>query len=36
VWNDETIAIKWPFDFESELSKKDIAAKSFDEAVYFK
>jgi dTDP-4-dehydrorhamnose 3,5-epimerase len=36
VWNDETIAIKWPFDFELELSKKDIVAKSFAKAVYFK
>jgi dTDP-4-dehydrorhamnose 3,5-epimerase len=36
VWNDETIVIKWPFDFEPELSKKDIVAKSFAEAVYFK
>jgi dTDP-4-dehydrorhamnose 3,5-epimerase len=36
VWNDATIAIKWPFDFEPELSKKDIVAKSFAEAVYFK
>jgi dTDP-4-dehydrorhamnose 3,5-epimerase len=36
VWNDETIAIKWPFDFEPELSKKDIMGKSFAEAVYFK
>jgi dTDP-4-dehydrorhamnose 3,5-epimerase len=36
VWNDETIAIKWPFDFEPELSKKDIVAKIFAEAVYFK
>ena len=36
VWNDETIAIKWPFDFEPELSKKDIVAKSFAEAIYFK
>jgi len=36
VWNDATIAIKWPFDFEPELSKKDIVAKSFAETVYFK
>jgi dTDP-4-dehydrorhamnose 3,5-epimerase len=36
VWNDGTIAIKWPFDFEPELSKKDIVAKNFAEAVYFK
>jgi dTDP-4-dehydrorhamnose 3,5-epimerase len=36
VWNDATIAIKWPFDFEPELSKKDIVAKSFAESVYFK
>jgi dTDP-4-dehydrorhamnose 3,5-epimerase len=36
VWNDATIAIKWPFDFEPELSKKDIVAKNFAEAVYFK
>jgi dTDP-4-dehydrorhamnose 3,5-epimerase len=36
VWNDETIAIKWPFDFEPEVSKKDIVAKSFAKAVYFK
>ena len=35
VWNDATIAIKWPFDFEPELSKKDIVAKSYAEAVYF-
>ena len=36
VWNDETITIKWPFDFEPKLSKKDIVAKTFVEAVYFK
>jgi len=29
VWNDETIAIKWPFDFEAALSKKDLTGNSF-------
>jgi dTDP-4-dehydrorhamnose 3,5-epimerase len=36
LWNDKTINIKWPFDFEPVLSKKDIEGKSFTEAVYFK
>jgi dTDP-4-dehydrorhamnose 3,5-epimerase len=36
LWNDKTLNIKWPFDFEPSLSKKDIVAKSFAEAIYFK
>jgi dTDP-4-dehydrorhamnose 3,5-epimerase len=35
IWNDETIAIRLPLDFEPVLSKKDIEGKSFSEAVYF-
>jgi len=35
IWNDETIAISFPLDFEPALSKKDIEGKSFSEAVYF-
>lgn len=35
IWNDETIAIRLPLDFEPALSKKDIEGKSFSEAVYF-
>jgi dTDP-4-dehydrorhamnose 3,5-epimerase len=35
-WNDKTLNIKWPFNFEPSLSKKDMAGKSFTEAVYFK
>jgi dTDP-4-dehydrorhamnose 3,5-epimerase len=29
VWNDESIAIKWPLDFEPALSKKDLIGNSF-------
>jgi len=35
VWNDETIAIQWPFDFEPSLSKKDILGKFFLDTTYF-
>ena len=36
LWNDKNIYIKWPFNFEPALSKKDVVGKSFSEAVYFK
>ena len=36
LWNDKTLNIKWSFDSEPSLSKKDIVAKSFAEAIYFK
>jgi dTDP-4-dehydrorhamnose 3,5-epimerase len=35
VWNDETIAIQWPFDFEPVLGNKDKLASSFNNAKYF-
>ena len=36
LWNDKNINIKWPFNYEPALSKKDCVGKSFSEAVYFK
>jgi dTDP-4-dehydrorhamnose 3,5-epimerase len=35
IWNDETIAIEWPFDEHILLSKKDMLAKSIEMAGLF-
>jgi dTDP-4-dehydrorhamnose 3,5-epimerase len=35
VWNDETIAIQWPFDFDPVLASKDKLANNFYNAKYF-
>ena len=35
IWNDETIAIQWPFDSEPLLANKDKLANSFNRAKYF-
>jgi dTDP-4-dehydrorhamnose 3,5-epimerase len=36
IWNDETIAIQWPFNFEPILSVKDKIANCFSNSKYFK
>jgi dTDP-4-dehydrorhamnose 3,5-epimerase len=35
VWNDATIAIKWPFDFEPSLSNKDNLGKALPDSEVF-
>ena len=36
LWNDKSIAVKWPFNFEPSLSGKDKIASNFNTANYFK
>lgn len=35
LWNDPTVGIAWPIDFEPQLAAKDAAGKLFDEAETF-
>jgi dTDP-4-dehydrorhamnose 3,5-epimerase len=35
AWNDPTVGIEWPFDFEPQLAAKDAAGKAFAEAELF-
>ena len=35
IWNDEMIAIQWPFNFKPSLSGKDQIASNFNNAKYF-
>ena len=35
IWNDETIGIKWPFEEQILLSRKDMHAKSLEIAQLF-
>lgn len=36
LWNDPTVGIKWPIDFEPQLALKDAAGKRLKEAEIFK
>jgi dTDP-4-dehydrorhamnose 3,5-epimerase len=35
LWNDPTVGIEWPIDFEPQLAAKDAAGKRFDQADLF-
>jgi dTDP-4-dehydrorhamnose 3,5-epimerase len=35
LWNDPTVAIEWPFDFEPKLAAKDAAGKAFGQTDTF-
>jgi dTDP-4-dehydrorhamnose 3,5-epimerase len=35
LWNDATIGIEWPIDFEPKLAAKDAAGKPFGQAELF-
>ena len=35
IWNDETVGIEWPLEGKPNLSAKDLAGKSLNEAIVF-